>query len=101
MYPDLQLKNASYTPNIDQLPPRVLVLGESFWLPPHFAECQVFLGHLLFVFPWVFQVRDCLVVLDAGLQKVPTSSTSCSIVLLVWQRDLKDLHEDLDFFSCR
>ncbi|KAH3825198.1 hypothetical protein DPMN_127071 [Dreissena polymorpha] len=31
---------------------------------------QVFLGRPLFLFPWGFHVRDCLVVLDAGLRRV-------------------------------
>ncbi|KAH3773756.1 hypothetical protein DPMN_175124 [Dreissena polymorpha] len=31
---------------------------------------QVFLGCPLFIFPWGFYVRNCLVVLDAGLRRV-------------------------------
>ncbi|KAH3854302.1 hypothetical protein DPMN_096839 [Dreissena polymorpha] len=34
------------------------------------SRCQVFLGRPLFLFHWGFHVRDCLVVLDAGLRRV-------------------------------
>ncbi|KAH3840513.1 hypothetical protein DPMN_113963 [Dreissena polymorpha] len=68
-----------FSPVANQLPPGASVLGESLQLPPCLAHLlsiciqvrrQVFLCRPLFIFPRGFHVRDCLVVLDAGLRRV-------------------------------
>ncbi|KAH3880365.1 hypothetical protein DPMN_004279 [Dreissena polymorpha] len=70
--------------HLGHMPPTSFIQASQFWASlsscPHvWPIClasasrswrQVFLGRPLFLFPWGFHVRDCLVVLDEGLRRV-------------------------------
>ncbi|KAH3861420.1 hypothetical protein DPMN_024348 [Dreissena polymorpha] len=74
----------SSSPVVPSGPPTSFLQTTRFWVSPSScphvwpiclasasrSRSQVFLGHPLFLFPWGFHVRDCLVVLDAGLRRV-------------------------------